>query len=102
NVTARRRLVRVQTLHRIVILRDSNTDADAFPALDVLRRTEHIETLGIAVVGPETPSSVWQLADTAVPTVDAVTKLLCEVLERLEVGGNVECYDGAQSPLRWE
>ena len=83
-------------------LGDDTTDAHAFRALDLLRRTEHVETLGIAVVGPETPLSVRQLADAAVPTVDSVTDLLCRVLQRLEVERNVECYDGVESPLRWE
>jgi trehalose 6-phosphate phosphatase len=76
-------LVRERQLDRIAYLGDDLTDAHAFRALGVLRQTGEVRTLGIGVVGPETPPSVKQLADASVPTVEAVADLLCELLARL-------------------
>jgi trehalose 6-phosphate phosphatase len=77
-------LVREHRIDRLVYLGDDITDAHAFKALAVLRQTEGIHTLGIGVVGPETPPSVRQLADAAVPSVEAVGDLLHGVLEGLK------------------
>jgi trehalose 6-phosphate phosphatase len=76
-------LVREQRLDGIAYLGDDLTDAHAFRALDVLRQPGGIEALSVGVVGPETPTSVRQLADATVPSVAAVAELLCAVLEGL-------------------
>jgi trehalose 6-phosphate phosphatase len=78
-------LVRRYALERIVYLGDDVTDAHAFRALGVLRQTLGAQTMGIGVVGPETPLSVRQLADATVATVQAVADLLCRVAERLSI-----------------
>jgi trehalose 6-phosphate phosphatase len=71
-------------LDRLVYLGDDETDAHAFRTLRVLRQSGEVRTLGIAVVGSETPASVRQLADAALPSVDAVADLLCRVAEQLK------------------
>jgi trehalose 6-phosphate phosphatase len=70
-------------LERLVYLGDDETDAHAFRALHVLRQSGEVRTLAIAVVDDETPPILRQLADAALPSVDAVSELLCEVSERL-------------------
>jgi trehalose 6-phosphate phosphatase len=77
-------LVREHALDAVVYLGDDSTDAYAFRALDLLRQTSQVKTLGIGVVGPETPTSVRQLADATVPSVAAVAELLSGVLEGLK------------------
>jgi trehalose 6-phosphate phosphatase len=77
-------LVREHALDGVVYLGDDITDAHAFGALDLLRQTGHVRTLGIGVVGPETPAIVRQLADATVPSVASVAELLCGVLEGLK------------------
>jgi trehalose 6-phosphate phosphatase len=76
-------LVREQQLDRVVYLGDDVTDAHAFRALGILRQRGAIRTLGIGVVGAETPLSVRQLADASVPSVAAVAELLCRVARGL-------------------
>ena len=77
-------LVREHALDAVVYLGDDTTDMHAFRALDLLLQTGQVRTLGIGVVGPETPASVGQLADATVPSVAAVAELLCGVLEGLK------------------
>jgi trehalose 6-phosphate phosphatase len=77
-------LVTEHKLEGIVYLGDDITDAHAFRALEVLRQTDHVRTLSIGVVGPETPSTVRLHADAAVPSVTAVAELLSGVLAGLE------------------
>ncbi len=77
-------LVRQHDLDRMVYLGDDITDAHAFRALDVMRQSDHqFQALSIGVVGPETPPTVRELADAALPTVQAVAELLQEVLQGL-------------------
>jgi trehalose 6-phosphate phosphatase len=83
-------LVAEHRLERVVYLGDDETDTHAFRALKVLRQSGEVRTLGIAVVGLETPLSVRELADASLPSVDAVANLLSQVAERLKS----ECYDG--------
>jgi trehalose 6-phosphate phosphatase len=77
-------LVREHDLQSIVYFGDDITDAHAFRALDVLRGSTDVRTMGIGVVGPETPPSVRQLSDAWVSSVEAVAELLCTILGRLE------------------
>lgn len=77
-------LVTEHKLEAVVYLGDDITDAHAFRALQVLRQTDHLRTLSIGVVGPETPQTVRQQADAAVPSVAAVAELLSGVLAGLE------------------
>jgi trehalose 6-phosphate phosphatase len=83
-------LVREHALEAIVYLGDDITDAHAFRALDLLRQTGQVRTLGIGVVGPETPASVRQLTDATVPSVAAVGELLCGVLEGLKTSDRMD------------
>jgi trehalose 6-phosphate phosphatase len=83
-------LVREHALKRLVYLGDDVTDAHAFKALGVLRQTSHLETLGIGVIGPETPPEVRQLADVAVPSVSAVATLLLRVLDGLKASATMQ------------
>jgi trehalose 6-phosphate phosphatase len=82
--TAVTRLVTEHKLEGVVYVGDDITDAHAFQALQVLRQTQHLATLSIGVVGPETPEAVRQHADAAVPSVTAVAQLLNGVLAGLE------------------
>ena len=82
-------LAREYALERLVYVGDDVTDAHAFRALRTLRDRQGIETLAIGVVGPETPTSVRQLADLSVPTVDGVADILCGLLERLRTGDSM-------------
>jgi trehalose 6-phosphate phosphatase len=77
-------LVAEHRLERVVYLGDDETDAHAFRALQVLRQSGEVRTLAIAVVGPETPLSVRQLADATLPSVEAVADLLCRVADLLK------------------
>jgi trehalose 6-phosphate phosphatase len=77
-------LVREHALDSVVYLGDDITDAHAFITLELMRQTGQLTALGIGVVGPETPSSVRQLADATVTSVSAVAELLCTVLEGLK------------------
>lgn len=83
-------LVKERALDAIVFLGDDITDAHAFRALDMLRQSGRVRTLGIGVVGPETAPIVRQLADATVPSVSAVADLLCAVLDGLEAGDRME------------
>jgi trehalose 6-phosphate phosphatase len=76
-------LVREHDLDGVVYFGDDLTDAHAFRAIEVLRQTGDVQGLGIAVVGAETPPSVRQLADLAVPSVAAVAEVLCHTAEAL-------------------
>jgi trehalose 6-phosphate phosphatase len=77
-------------LKRLVYLGDDVTDAHAFEALRAMRAGGDAETLAIGVVGPETPPSVRQLADEAVPSVPAVAELLGRVLEGLRASDTIQ------------
>jgi trehalose 6-phosphate phosphatase len=77
-------LVHHHQLSGIVYFGDDFTDAHAFRALQVLGQSGGVRTLSVAVVGPETPHSVRQLADASVPTVAAVAELLSGVLDGLK------------------
>ena len=77
-------LVAEQRLDRVVYIGDDETDAHAFRALQLLRKSGEVRTLGIAVIGPETPPSVRQLADASLPSVNAVADLLDRVAEALK------------------
>jgi trehalose-6-phosphatase len=68
----------------VVYIGDDETDAHAFRALQLLRKSGEVRTLGIAVIGPETPPSVRQLADASLPSVNAVADLLDRVAEALK------------------
>jgi trehalose 6-phosphate phosphatase len=83
-------LVKERALDAIVFLGDDITDAHAFRALDILRQSGRVRTLGIGVVGPETAPIVKQLADATVPSVSAVADLLCAVLAGLEASDRME------------
>jgi trehalose 6-phosphate phosphatase len=83
-------LAREHNLQRLVYLGDDVTDAHAFRALGVLRHASHLETLGIGVIGPETPPEIRQLADAAVPSVTAAAALLSGVLEGLKSSATME------------
>ncbi len=83
-------LVRHLGLEGIVYLGDDVTDTHAFRALDSLRRAASVRTLTIAVVGPETPSSVRLLADASVPSPPAVEELLCRVLDGLKTSARMD------------
>jgi trehalose 6-phosphate phosphatase len=76
-------LVREYHLRRVVYFGDDVTDTHAFTALRALQDTQQVRTLAVAVVGPETPPSMGQLADASVPSPQAVADLLREVLARL-------------------
>jgi len=82
--TAVTRLVTEHKLEGVVYLGDDITDTHAFRALEVLRQANHLRTLSIGVVGPETPQTVRQHANAAVPSVTAVAELLSGVLAGLE------------------
>ena len=82
-------LVRQHQLEGIVYFGDDLTDAHAFEALADLRQAGGVSTLGIGVVGPETPPSVRQLVDASVPTVAAAAELLGRVAEGLT--SRIEC-----------
>jgi len=96
--TAVTRLVSEHHLDRLVYLGDDITDAHAFAALDVLRQSGRAQTMSIAVVGPETPPSVRQLADATVPSVSAVAELLRGVLDGLGTSDSMNF----ESARRWE
>lgn len=83
-------LVKQHALDAIVFLGDDITDAHAFRALDILRQSGRVRTLGIGVVGPETAPIVRQLADATVASVNAVADLLCEVLVGLEASDRMD------------
>jgi len=91
-------LVREHALDGIVYLGDDETDAHAFRALARLRASSSVKTLSIGVVGPETPPSVRDLSDLSVPTVEAVGRLLCTVLDALETSDTMK----NRAPERWE
>ncbi|HEX8968301.1 MAG TPA: trehalose-phosphatase, partial [Chloroflexota bacterium] len=76
-------LVHEHHLSAIVYLGDDTTDAHAFQELNSLRDAGRVRTLGIAVVGPETPAGVRELADATLPSVAAVADLLADVAGRL-------------------
>jgi trehalose 6-phosphate phosphatase len=83
-------LVRQHGLRSIVYLGDDITDAHAFKALGVLRQSDRVETLGIGVLGLDTPPSVRQLADVTLPSVNAVAEMLCGVLDGLRSSATME------------
>ncbi|MBV9329005.1 MAG: trehalose-phosphatase [Chloroflexi bacterium] len=83
-------LVRERHLEGIVFFGDDLTDAHAFRALSELRQAGQARTLSIAVVGPETPHTVRQLADACVPTASAVAELLRGVLDGLKSSVRME------------
>jgi trehalose 6-phosphate phosphatase len=89
--------VHEHALDGIVYLGDDQTDAHAFRALDQLRASSSLQTLSIGVVGPETPPSVRDLSDLSVPTVEAVARLLCTVLDGLQTSDRMR----ARAPERW-
>jgi trehalose 6-phosphate phosphatase len=84
------RLVREHNLSRLVYLGDDITDAHAFRALSVLRQNGNVRTLGIAVVGADTPPSVRQLADRCVGSVPAVADLLEQAADGLQSSATME------------
>jgi trehalose 6-phosphate phosphatase len=97
--SAVRWLARQHQLDSLVYLGDDATDAHAFRALKALRETSDMATLGIGVVGAETPASVRQLADEHAPSVEAVAELLCLVTEELaRAGGSMD--EGAATVRR--
>jgi trehalose 6-phosphate phosphatase len=77
-------MVKEHALDRVAYLGDDITDTHALRALHSLRESGELKTLGIGVVGPETPATVRQLADASVPSVAAIAELLCNLLEGLE------------------
>jgi len=77
-------LVAEHKLDGVVYFGDDVTDTHAFRALEVLRQTDHVRTLSIGVVGPETAPTVRQHADAAVPSVTAVAEVLSGVLAGLK------------------
>src|SRR5207302_6561960 len=84
-------LVREHGLDRLVYLGDDVTDAHAFKALKIMRESAHpVQTLGIGVIGSETPPIVRQLADASVASVEAVAELLSEVLDGLRSSATME------------
>jgi trehalose 6-phosphate phosphatase len=83
-------LVREHGLERMLYLGDDVTDAHAFRALEVLRQTSQVKTLGIGVIEPETPPLVRELADAALPSVTAVAALLQQVLICLKSSATME------------
>jgi trehalose 6-phosphate phosphatase len=91
-------LAREYQLDSMVYLGDDVTDAHAFRALKTLKETTEIQTLCIGVVGPETPTSVRQLADASVPSVQSVAELLCALPERLCPGDTMRA--GSRSARR--
>jgi trehalose 6-phosphate phosphatase len=82
--TAVNQLVREHELDGVVYFGDDVTDAHAFRALRGLREDRGLRTLAVGVVGPETPSSIRELADTSVADAPAVAELLTRVLEGLK------------------
>ena len=92
-------LVREHRLDRLVYLGDDITDAHAFKALAILRQTPGVQTLGIGVVGAETPPSVRQLADATVNSVEAVAELLCGVLQGLEAASGTSDTMLSRAPI---
>jgi trehalose 6-phosphate phosphatase len=77
-------LVAEYRLDGVVYVGDDETDAHAFRALQLLRKNGEVRALCIAVVGPETPTSVRQLADASLPSVEAVADLLGQVADLLK------------------
>jgi trehalose 6-phosphate phosphatase len=75
-------LARQHGLRGIVYLGDDLTDTHAFEALTDLRQNG-AATLSLAVVGPETPPRVRELADVALDSANAVAHLLQTVSSRL-------------------
>ena len=76
-------LVTEHKLDAIAYLGDDITDAHAFRALEILRQSDHLTTMSIGVIGPETPETVRQHADAAVASVTAVADLLTGALAGL-------------------
>lgn len=82
-------LVHQHQLAGIVYCGDDLTDTHAFEALADLQQAGGLRTLGIGVVGPETPPRVRQLADASVPTVAAAAELLGRIAAGLR--SRIEC-----------
>jgi trehalose 6-phosphate phosphatase len=83
-------LVREHALQSVVYLGDDTTDAHAFKALGVLRQSDRIQTLGVGVLGPDSPPSVRQLADVTLSSVNAVADVLSGVLDGLRSSATME------------
>ena len=69
-------LVRQHQLRGAVFIGDDMTDLDAVRALQHLRATSDVRTFGVAVLSPDGPPELAQLADGAVEGVDDVELLL--------------------------
>lgn len=82
--SAVRRLADERQLAGLAYLGDDLTDAHAFAALRRMRDERRRATLSVAVVGPETPERVRELADAAVGSVVEVGDLLQAVADLLE------------------
>jgi len=83
-------MVKEHALDRVAYLGDDMTDTHALRALHSLRQSAGLKTLGIGVVGPETPAIIRQLADASVPSVATVAELLCSLLEGLEASDTMK------------
>jgi trehalose 6-phosphate phosphatase len=81
--TAVHALARQHGLRGLVYLGDDLTDTHAFEALIELRHQLGCATLCVAVVGPDTPHRVRELADVALPSAQAVADVLHEAAAAL-------------------
>jgi trehalose 6-phosphate phosphatase len=85
-------------LDGLVYFGDDLTDVHAFETLRTLRSSGQAQTLGIGVVGPETPARVRQVVDACVPSAEAVAELLGGLLEWLHPSDTMEA--GVPSTVR--
>jgi trehalose 6-phosphate phosphatase len=87
--TAIRDLVTDLGLRGVVFFGDDVTDVDGFLALRALREEGAAATLGIGVLGRETPPAVLAAVDATVQGVAACAATLLAIAARLETGPGV-------------
>ena len=96
--SAVRWLAQSYRLDGLVYFGDDLTDVHAFETLRALGTSGQVQTLGIGVVGPETPARVRQVIDACVPSPEAVAALLGALLEWLHPSDTMEA--GVPSTVR--
>ena len=82
-------LIHEHHLRGAVFIGDDVTDLDALRALHCLRATSHVRTFGVAVLSPDGPPELAQLADGAIEGVGEVELLLAALATR-----SVHPHDG--------
>ena len=82
--SAVRWLVEQHHLTAVAYFGDDITDTHAFNALAEMRKSYGLRTLSVGVVGPESPPIIGELSDASVPSVAAVSDVLCGLLDGIK------------------